>query len=337
DIVIPPYPQSRYQCNEQCLGALTRLEETKITWQSPGAEITESVPDSDLKITIGFREQTRMEFAIFVSAYNGQGELHEALKIPPCRFGDEVAIYKFYVDKASLTLVIDAHRSIMVWKLPTTFKEDPVMLLTLWVQQPSVKDTGDGDKRKIFKHDAELKTCQHGRIYTTVEGESGHIKDVSLCINDTLAGDSLRFNAGVLSLIPMFGEGNGIFQQAVLKYVGRYINRTMYCNHQPETILTYVCKGLERQNYDHFDPFLKALFDLVHVRWVPRPGLTREMNPILLLLDVAKTIPRAINLAQIVIDYCIRLAKAESNFSFVSPVLDSLQEILKLKELPPDL
>ncbi|KAF9916126.1 hypothetical protein BGZ65_000425, partial [Modicella reniformis] len=220
--------------------------------------------------------------------------MHEALKIPPCKFEGNSAIFSVYVDKAELKLIVLASWCVMVWKLPTTFEEDAILLSALWTL-PRIVHPNEMSANQIWNNE-RLKTCRREQIHITFADSSGRITSTPLC--RALARVPFRFSAGVISLIHMFGDGNDTFRQAVLNYVGRYINRTVKCNNQPETILTFICKRVKHQNYAIFDPFLKALFNSVHVRWVPGPGLRHEMNPILLLLDVAKTIPRAINLAQ---------------------------------------
>ncbi|KAF9349659.1 hypothetical protein BGX34_001672 [Mortierella sp. NVP85] len=144
------------------------------------------------------------------------------------------------------------------------------------------------------------------------------------------------FNA-LFILIHMFETGKDPLREAILQYTGLYINRTVEHEEHSETILTTICSSVRQENYALIYTFLKALFDSPDVRWVPKPGLSHKMNPISLLLHASKTLPRAINLAQIVINHCIRIAKTENDWDFASPVLNSLHRLLKLQELPPDL
>ncbi|KAF9959409.1 hypothetical protein BGZ65_000428 [Modicella reniformis] len=335
DIVVLPYPQPRQQCDERCLNGSVRVHEPETIQQSSYEKATVPVLGSNLTININFRELAAMEYAIVVSVSNGLGESRVALEIPPLMNVDSTG-YKLYVDKANMQLVINATLIFMVWKLPTTFEGDATLVSGWWKQPFSGGDEDSGEANPTPTN-AILKVCPHGEAYTGFVDENNLFNTISLCRADPFERDTLRFYFGLYVIISKFDAGNDTFKQAVLRYVGRYVNRTAECNGQLETALTMICKFVSQDSVAMYSTFLKAMFTSTHVRWVPRPGLSRDMNPILLLLDVAQTVPRAISLAKTVIDYCIRMAKAEQDAQFVSPVLDSLQDLLNLKELPPDL
>ncbi|KAF9350721.1 hypothetical protein BGX34_001024 [Mortierella sp. NVP85] len=149
--------------------------------------------------------------------------------------------------------------------------------------------------------------------------------------------DPFRFFNGLFMLMHMFRASNEPLRQAILKYVGLHINRTVECNGRTLTILRTICRRVKDVNYTLTEIFLKAIFNSSHVRWVPMPNRVRYLNPISLLLRRCEELPRAINLAQIVINYCLRVSKKEEDPHFSLPVLNSLHELFKLKERPPDL
>ena len=149
--------------------------------------------------------------------------------------------------------------------------------------------------------------------------------------------DPFRFFNGLFMLMHMFHASNDPLRQAILKYVGLHINRTVDCNGRTLTILRTICRRVKDVNYTLTEIFLKAIFNSSHVRWVPMPDRGRYLNPISLLLRRCEELPRAINLAQIVINYCLRMSKNEEDPHFSLPVLNALHELLKLKERPPDL
>ncbi|KAF9346320.1 hypothetical protein BGX34_004042, partial [Mortierella sp. NVP85] len=149
--------------------------------------------------------------------------------------------------------------------------------------------------------------------------------------------DPFRFFNGLFTLLHMYHAGKDPVRQAIMKYVGLHINRTVECNGRTLTILRAICRRVKDVNYTLTETFLKAIFNSPHVRWVPKPNRKRYLNPISLILRRANELPRAINLAQLVINYCVRMSKKEEDPHFTLPVLNSLHELLKLKERPPDL
>ncbi|KAK3828024.1 MAG: hypothetical protein J3Q66DRAFT_321640, partial [Benniella sp.] len=149
--------------------------------------------------------------------------------------------------------------------------------------------------------------------------------------------DPFRFFNGLYMLMHMFYAANEPLRQAIMQFIGLHINRTVESNGRTRTILRIICRRVMVENYTLTETFLKALFHSPHVRWVPKPNRKRYLNPISLLLRRCEELPRAINLAQIVINYCVRMSKKEKDPLFQMPVLESLHELLKLKERPPDL
>ncbi|KAK3828026.1 MAG: hypothetical protein J3Q66DRAFT_321650, partial [Benniella sp.] len=158
-----------------------------------------------------------------------------------------------------------------------------------------------------------------------------------LYCDGSFSRDPFRFFNGLFALMHMYHAGKDPVRQAIMQYVGLHINRTVDCNGRTLTILRAICRRVREVNYSLTETFLKAIFNSPHVRWVPKPNRKRYLNPISLLLRRANELPRAINLAQIVINYCVRMSKKEEDPHFTLPVLNSLHELLKLKERPPDL
>jgi hypothetical protein len=67
------------------------------------------------------------------------------------------------------------------------------------------------------------------------------------------------------------------------------------------------------------------------------PGLSHEMNPIWILLEKVKEVPRIVQLIDYATGYCVRMAKAEKDPNFVSPIADIFLNIVSQKGLDPDI
>ncbi|KAG0004242.1 hypothetical protein BGZ65_000723 [Modicella reniformis] len=337
DIVVPPYPQLRYQCDRWCLSGLTKLKKPDIVRPTSDAKRTVITLSPNLDINIEFGKAGRSKNVV-VSVSSKQGKPREALNIPSVVIDTnpgKVMEYKFYVDRTNHLLIVCCTQCIMVWKLPSTLKGKATLQLTWGTEECVQTDIeSNGDRREV-----ELAVCDHGQPYAGIWEKSDFIHTWNLRRDDLLGSEIYRFISGLFILITMFESGDTGFQQGVLQYVGRYVNRTVEYDDEPMTVLTIICKGVTQMNYELYNRFLKTLLHKDHVRWVrwvPKPGLSRELNPISILLQTTKAVPRAINLAWIVIDYCIRMAKDEQDPQFLSPILDSLKELLKMRKLYPD-
>ncbi|KAF9111267.1 hypothetical protein BGX27_005159 [Mortierella sp. AM989] len=138
-------------------------------------------------------------------------------------------------------------------------------------------------------------------------------------------------------LISGFETGNSEERGAILTSARAYISEST----KLYAVLVAILKHC-RTNYNKYEmhvEFLKALLESHHERWTPAQLAfeNSQENPVLLSLKNAKEFPRAIILTQTTIEYYIRLAKEKNDLDIASPVLSSMSELIKLKELYPDL
>ncbi|KAG0227939.1 hypothetical protein BGX31_006787 [Mortierella sp. GBA43] len=322
DHVVQPYPLPRYQCKRECLRNLEPLSNSE----------PQSVQYSDHFINIEFQEASNLHRDLVVSISNGQGKPRVILKIPPLltriRTG-EVAEFKFYINREQMQLVTYCNRCIMLWKLPTTM-EGGMMLESTWETEP--------------RYWTDLATCTHGQLYARIwDGEEYY--SFVLRRDEAFVAEPARFFRCLLLLISMFDTGDNQFQQSILQYVGCHINKSMkmtnsgtkISNCRTETVLAMICREVTQENREVYGKFLKALLESPHGRWIPRPAQSPAMDPISILLKTAQASPRTVGVVEIVIDYCVRMARTEKDPRFVSPIVALLPDIVKQKESHPDL
>ncbi|KAF9359381.1 hypothetical protein BGX34_008410 [Mortierella sp. NVP85] len=265
--------------------------------------------------------------------------------------------WRVHVDKVNLQLIVDCERCIIVWKLPTTFEGTVRLQSAFWttkIQRGNdlIYRNHDMPNRKWY----ELKKCSHGRTYAVLTSDGPKPPQPAtvrhLRCDRVFDHDPHLFFDGLFVLIPLFDRGDDAFKEAIMQYIGHHINRTgtyklkrdgkrgELSEDFPETIMSAICRSANKINYAVINTFLKDLLKSDHVRWVPRQCQEAKMNPIVQLLLNAYNYPIVINLARIMIDYCIDMAKKEKDWHFMIPVLGlfSMEHIKgELKELPSDL
>ncbi|KAF9362489.1 hypothetical protein BGX34_006042 [Mortierella sp. NVP85] len=273
-------------------------------------------------ITVEFQQEdvetegSKAGHAAVVSISNDQSDPHMIFRTPPLKIRDQCVECNLHVDPISNHLITDYRGLVMVWKLPTTLK-DSITLHTVLKTQPS------NDMPKGLDESTKLKKCRHGQAYTSFYREL-----LPLYGNWTGNTNFSRFSDGLLPLISAFSKGDNAFQQAILQFVGLYIDNTLHG----------ICDNVEESNYDAIHTFLEQLFSSSVVRWVPEPGETNQCNPIhrLLLADNLRIGQRA-SLARIMIDHCLHMSAEKQDWHFLSPVLDSLTAIAYHRGSFPDL
>jgi hypothetical protein len=338
DVITLPCLQPRLQCDDLCVNTLTLVEPVDELWghsrDGPivlpsGLTFTVHYPHS----SIGRRPDSDPR-AVLIRVSDNQGNTREALKIPPTDIGNfkgTVFQYDVSFDLPHLQMIVFTSYYTMVWRVPSILHEDFTLLLTWWTVPVPFPIQGAND----FLN--ELAQCTHGNQYIrTLDGRS-LISVLRLCGDDAFGSGPNRFLEGLLVLIEMFHAGDDAFRQHVLRYAGRYINRLVEQDGLSDAIMTKICRHVTQENQAMYGAFLKVLLDSPYGRWVPRPGLKDETNPIWLLLNRGRTVPRAIDIAQILIDYCIRMAKQEKDHHFLLPIMDSLEMLLSLRRNRPDI
>ncbi|KAI1316122.1 hypothetical protein EDD11_010436 [Mortierella claussenii] len=344
DMVVPSYLQPRYRCDHICFDELKKLSAPDIlSRQEPGRT---ALMSSGLRFRIEFRAVSAKERrngsdlqAAVVWISGGQSREREALVIPPAEIGSiagDWLEYKVFIDDTSRRMIVYTSLYVMIWSVPTIVDGDFTLISTWWVQTVPFQLPD-----RVDWCWTELALCTHQEAYLKVCNIDENYEDqvfdiVRLHCDDVFASEPLRFLDGLLVLIEMFDTSGDAFRQHILSYVGLYINNHADPAFCAETIMTRICHRVTQENHAMYAKFLKALLGSPKGRWVPRPHLDQESNPIWILLELAKAVPRAIDLAQIVIDYCIRMASTEKDQHFLLPVMDSLHELVAQQKLHTD-
>ncbi|KAG0003354.1 hypothetical protein BGZ65_001781, partial [Modicella reniformis] len=335
DVTVPPYLQPRYQCDDRCFNKLTLIE--------PVDELFGDSNEGPLPSGLTFAVQYLptgtgqwREFApraVLVTVSDSQGNSREALMIPPTDI-DTRTVFQYDVsfDLKNLQMIVFTSYYVMVWRVPTTLDEDFALLSTWWTVPHPFQPRNEN---RDFLN--ELAHCAHGYRYLRVLQRRKLISVLRLHSDDAFEPEPSRFLDGLLTLILMFKAGKDDFRQHVLKYVGHYINRFVEHDGQSDTVMTKICRHVSQENHALYEAFLRALLDSPHGRWVPRPGLKGEANPIWVLLNRGHNVPRATDIAQIVIDYCIRMAKHEKDHHFLSPVMNALEKLISFQSDRPNI
>ncbi|KAK3810333.1 MAG: hypothetical protein J3Q66DRAFT_352823 [Benniella sp.] len=261
--------------------------------------------------------------------------------------------WRVHVDKASLQLIVDCERCVIVWELPATLEGTVTLQTAFWTTEIyHGKDSIYQNHKMPNRTWRELKKCSHGRTYAVLTSNDVKGTVRNLRCELVFGCDPHLFFDGLFVLIVLFDRGDDAFKKAIMQYIRLYINRAMTYKLKrvgrrgeleedfPETVMAAICRSANKSNYTVINTFLKELLKPKHVRWVPTKCQDIQRNPIVQLLRNAYKYPIVINLARIMIDYCINMAKEEKDWYFMVPVLGlfSMDHIAgELKELPPDL
>ncbi|KAF9131284.1 hypothetical protein BGW39_002013 [Mortierella sp. 14UC] len=214
----------------------------------------------------------------------------------------------YFCDCKYLSVVLDT--TSFVWSAPSSM-DDKFTLLS--VQHITEK----------FK----VNICSHKQLYWRISDSDADVYYELSIETPCRCRDTLGFLNGVLDLLQVYESAGGALKEDIIRYVGECIN--MYPNPTglEESVIPYLCTYWTAENHGQVLAFMTALLESPRGRWVPLENMTDTMNPIRIMFNHASTRPRAITIAEVVIDYCIRLAKKDKDPHFLEPIRCCLHDL----------
>ncbi|KAF9957551.1 hypothetical protein BGZ72_001696 [Mortierella alpina] len=340
-ITVKPYRMTTGSCDHRCFEDQSQVQDRII----PG---TESKCDFDMPSGLKFRvsfpttptdgwSQGSGRQSISVSVSNGHVTLPEALRIPAAIMGDipvENLEYKVVFSPAKQEMVVYSDVLAMVWGLPTTLNGPFHLLLTWWTQLiPFQVNT------RTDWYWTSVTQCPHGQHYLSINEMGTNYDDVVVDMMRLHSADAfsytncVQFLDGILALIEVFGLADETFKGEIIRYVGHHLNSYPNPDNLLESVLAKICQSVTQESYSKYAIFLQVILDSPHGRWVPRLDFDDSTNPICILLELAEKMPKAIDLLQVLIRYCTRMANKERDLQFVLPLMSPLHKLLKQKQL----
>ncbi|KAH7057836.1 hypothetical protein BKA57DRAFT_531159 [Linnemannia elongata] len=220
----------------------------------------------------------------------------------------------FFADCRYLVVVADG--TFMAWSVPATFEGDFRLQMIL-----------QGEFNK------EWTICPHGIVFrSSDEGEEGrhHVGFVKEPCTKPLASG---FMIGISKAIQFYELADVGLRQDILRYYGRHINTYPDKDDESWNVLNLCALFWDPEGHHTVCNFTKDLLSFPGVRWVPLYSMSIELNPLATFLTKAETEPLANVGAQIIVDYCLRQAKAMQDPHFLSPILQCLPSLVDSKQL----
>ncbi|KAF9549876.1 hypothetical protein EC957_002447 [Mortierella hygrophila] len=254
--------------------------------------------DKRLSVTVTMADTTGTQIKKMVVPLPRESTIEQAALFADCRY-----------------LLVVANGIFMAWSVPTTAEGE--FRLQMILQN---------------EYNKEWTICTHGIVgRSSDEGEEGrhHVGHVRQPLTKPLAEEFLD---GLGNMIWFYELADVGLRQEILRYYGRHINS--YPNKAERWSVLCVCVLMwDRYNHHIMCGFIKDLLSFPGVRWVPHYSLSIELNPLATLLDKAKTEPFVNAGVQIIVDYCLRQAKAAQDPHFLSPILQCLPSLVDPKQL----
>ncbi|KAG0281176.1 hypothetical protein BGZ95_006229 [Linnemannia exigua] len=211
-------------------------------------------------------------------------------------------------------LLISLDKLVMVWRMPTSPQDKFTLQLAHEVHHPMY-----------------WKVCPHRQVYGLSNRKQGVVGGIGISLDDPITGNGLAYMLGVSYLPLIFENASDFVQQEIIQYIGNKINLRSGSYYGGD-VVQYVCAEWMIDNHRPTVLLWRALLAHPIWRWIPRHNMVEENNPILCLLDKTAEHPKAFELAEVFINYCIRQARIEKDSHFLLPILQCLHLLMDPKK-----
>ncbi|KAG0269067.1 hypothetical protein BGZ95_002202 [Linnemannia exigua] len=135
-----------------------------------------------------------------------------------------------------------------------------------------------------------------------------------------------RFEYGIHGLIEDYRNGNPDCKNDIMRYLLTSIQPSAL---NPISCLVPLCKAWSPENRGLLVELLGALLPSTRITWIPDPKVTKSMDPLAVLLAIAKHKRSVIVLVRVLVEYCLAHTNRFNNLTFLSPLFASMPGIME--------
>ncbi|KAH7030124.1 hypothetical protein BKA57DRAFT_228090 [Linnemannia elongata] len=210
-------------------------------------------------------------------------------------------------------LVLSLDGLVLIWSTPTTPKGKFTLRLA-----------------HTYSLRTDWEVCIHGQLYGLLPNYE--TVDFTKSLHDPIRGTEAAFLGGAGFLSEIFQSAGKNVQEDIIQYIGKYINLYIPGTECDSNIVQYVCHHWVIGTHSSTVRLWRALLAHPTGRWIPRHDMVRSNNPIWCLLSKTFEHPKAFELAEVFIDYCIRQTKLEKDPHFLLPIRQCMKELTDPKK-----
>ncbi|KAF9937327.1 hypothetical protein BGZ67_001370 [Mortierella alpina] len=243
--------------------------------------------------------------------------------------------YAVLVENCS-RLVVASPFLLMVWALPATL-DGPFDLLYVWCIR---RDNSDFS----YSRGGLWNVCPHHQLHARrdhlIKGTNDHRLHVTMrptAEHPTRCEDGSDFLKGIIIWIDNLTEADETCRAAVLRYISAHIDSFPDVDRPKESVLAAICRAWKLEVKDSYEFAVSSSLKASTGSWVHSSALDAEFNPIWILLVKARNQPRAVGLAEIIIDHCVHKTKDRKDPHYLRPIIHCLPELLDSEQFHAEL
>jgi hypothetical protein len=133
-------------------------------------------------------------------------------------------------------------------------------------------------------------------------------------------------NQGIADLIDVYLGANDQCQKAIIQYLESLIRPS---DENRISSLISLCKAWKPRLRKQFELLLRTLLPPNRITWVPIDRITKETNPLAVILETPQKQSSVLGAARIIMDYSVEHANSSRNLAFLAPFFGCLRDIMK--------
>ncbi|OAQ34899.1 hypothetical protein K457DRAFT_121478 [Linnemannia elongata AG-77] len=305
DRVVRSISKAATLCTDGCKSSLFSQPPSPLIFQ---AEVVDRA--------VGPRDRPKTLRFISITARIPADVAAEAMSMSLPKGSEMLSLRRTLVDDHYF-LVVAMSSLVLVWRFPATLDGEYELLLAMGITT-----------------DADWKVCQHHQLHRH-DRTNKIVTKINLL--DPRVLDLAAFLDGIVQLSRIFKDADDKSKRGIIRHVERHINHGLDPKDNSATVLNRLCSSWSPECHEHLLAFIRALFGSASFRWIPPTGMSRETNPISILLSHLSTNVVVADIVEIMISYCVHQAKADNDLRFLDPVFLSLRAAVKSKYITPGL
>ncbi|KAF9174360.1 hypothetical protein BGX20_011584 [Mortierella sp. AD010] len=287
--------------------------------------------------------KTKDVLLVVVTMECEDGHSKQVLSVPSIPFDvlhtDEHDYYhtSFFIEKEAQVVIV-SWSHIQIWDLPLEPDESACRLRLIW----RIQDDGVSSSIDLGSyHTKEVFVCTNGRhliVKQEEEYDDETPREIAVSVDDCFSKDNAhRFLPAASLVLPqIYHMGDDSMKETILRYLWNYINNYQNPADSSVSLMNALIDGWTLESQTVWEELFKDLLNPgERSGWKPSDAYSKESNPFCHVLELSKTKPRILGLAQIMIDYCVAKANLESNLGYMYAAMGSLSMFSKGSEHKP--
>ncbi|KAF9301582.1 hypothetical protein BGZ74_006552 [Mortierella antarctica] len=321
DLNTIPYHPITLACDDACRSAMTPLCQHSTEATSSGLHF--QVELQSTVVVLPWESQDLRSAVVTITSLDGLSR--KTFTIPPaCDYEDwwlyETAV--FLEDRGQL--VVEGKGVVLIWGLPTSFDGDFTLVLS-WLIGPRNAEWATYSHSQLYYRQRRVLTRRVNKVndddnqpmWIPVKPEVGRSTPQE-------QAKIVSFLQGISIVIYTSLQASEAFKCAIFQYVGLHMRMEV----SETNVLSLVIGNWSPENYDSLEQFMTAF--LASPSGVMYPTV-ESVSYVRLVLLCGRKDPRSIGIARVLIDKCIRQARAAMDVEYLIQIMNSLPELLNPK------